>query len=369
MKIKSRFKHYIFNSIGKKTDEKILVIESDDWGSIRSSNVASNKCKAFNDPFLKYDRLECSQDLISLYEVLYRHIDRYNNPAVITANYVMRNPDFDAINACKKYRSESFVDSYKRYYGNNNEVFSTILEGVNKKCFVPQLHALEHLNVNRWYKDYLAEKEDVIDSFILNMVGNDCSFSQSNHFGYMDELNYDDINELKDLQRDIERAVFEFKTIFGYESKTFIPSCFVWNQEIEKLLSLVGIKYIQSTFYHLDCTKSYGTQKMNRVYNHTGQINKFGQMYTIRNCEFEPCMSQDLHSCVNDCLYQIESAFHHHVPAIINSHRINYVGDSITNHSQRCLAALDELLFKVHERWPDCVFLSTPELINRLIGA
>ena len=183
MSFKSEVKLNLFNMVSKSVDGKYLVIESDDWGSIRSSFKHAESDKKFTDPFLRFDRLECENDLNGLFKVLEKHKDRNGNPAVITANFVMRNPDFDSIKMKGRYKSERFFDTYNRYYGETNHVLQTILKGIEKKCFIPQLHALEHLNVRRWYADYMLGKKDVIAAFQIHMVGNDDSFTKDNIFG------------------------------------------------------------------------------------------------------------------------------------------------------------------------------------------
>jgi flavorubredoxin len=68
-------KHYI-NSRGWKTKRKIVVIESDDWGSIRmASPEIFNSLKGKGYPvdkhkFTSLDGLESKEDLKVLFEVL-----------------------------------------------------------------------------------------------------------------------------------------------------------------------------------------------------------------------------------------------------------------------------------------------------------
>ena len=96
-----------------KIDQKVVVIESDDWGSIRTSNR-----KAYNtlvqdgydmskSPYT-LDALESNEDLNKLYSVLNSVSDSQGNPACFTANMIMANPDFMAIekNNFSKYNSE-----------------------------------------------------------------------------------------------------------------------------------------------------------------------------------------------------------------------------------------------------------------------
>ena len=90
---------------GWRTDRKIVVIESDDWGSIRMpSRSAYEKLlhsgvAVDRDPYSRYDCLASEDDLTALFEILGSHRGSDGRPAVFTANCVVANPDFDKIRA------------------------------------------------------------------------------------------------------------------------------------------------------------------------------------------------------------------------------------------------------------------------------
>ena len=95
------------NAKGKKLQGKYLVIESDDWGSIRQPSLeiyqkqVERAGREIKDPFFRFDAVEQDEDLEELFTVLERHRDSYGNPAVITADYAVANPDFDKIRKSK----------------------------------------------------------------------------------------------------------------------------------------------------------------------------------------------------------------------------------------------------------------------------
>ena len=88
------------NLPGWRTDRKIVVFESDDWGSIRmpSKEMYSAFLKKGYDIsgsfYNRFDTLESNDDLLMLYDVLTSSMDSQGNPPVITANMVVGNPDF-----------------------------------------------------------------------------------------------------------------------------------------------------------------------------------------------------------------------------------------------------------------------------------
>lgn len=89
---------------GIKTDRHIVVFESDDWGSIRMPSSQARdrllgkgvKLKAPNT-YDRVDTLASDDDLSALMEVLDSVRDKNGNPALMTLNCVVANPDFQKI--------------------------------------------------------------------------------------------------------------------------------------------------------------------------------------------------------------------------------------------------------------------------------
>ena len=103
------------NIPGWRTKRKLVVLESDDWGSIRmpSREVFANLQEAGIDllsdegfRYNKYDSLATSNDLELLFEVLSSVKDSAGNPAVLTPVSVVANPDY------AKIRQSDFTEYY-----------------------------------------------------------------------------------------------------------------------------------------------------------------------------------------------------------------------------------------------------------------
>ena len=100
------------NIKGWKTNRKIVVIESDDWGSIRMpSTEVYLKCLAAGypvdkNPYERFDSLASEEDLDMLFNVLTQFKDINNKNPQITANCVVANPDFEKIKN----------DKFEKYY-------------------------------------------------------------------------------------------------------------------------------------------------------------------------------------------------------------------------------------------------------------
>lgn len=354
---------------GFHTKRHLVVIESDDWGSIRmpSAEVYRKLQKAGdhpeNDAFLRNDCLENVADLTALFAVLTSVKDKNGSPAVMTANFAMANPDFDKIDPINDaYFFEPFTDTYKRYYP-DQDVFSCVQDGIKSSCFVPQLHCREHMNVNRWMNDLKQQKHDTVIAFQNHMIGTGASFSQENPFGYMDAFNSNFISDAE-LSNVVHDAMELFVNTFGKKSETFVASCFVWNDALEKALCDVGVCGIQSgCWQNLPVCTEEGNA-LRRKLRFTGQKNRIGQVYTVRNCTYEPAYQQTPMKSAKECLDQIMRAFHNRKPAIINSHRFNYIGSINRENARENLKGLSWLLQTIIDNIPDAEFISTAELLR-----
>lgn len=354
---------------GFHTKRHLVVIESDDWGSIRmpSAEVYRKLQKTGdhpeNDAFLRNDCLENVADLTALFAVLTSVKDKNGSPAVMTANFAMANPDFDKIDPINDaYFFEPFTDTYKRYYP-DQDVFSCVQDGIKSSCFVPQLHCREHMNVNRWMNDLKQQKHDTVIAFQNHMIGTGASFSQENPFGYMDAFNSNFISDAE-LSNVVHDAMELFVNTFGKKSETFVASCFVWNDALEKALCDVGVRGIQSGCWQNLPVCTEDGNALRRKLRFTGQKNRIGQVYTVRNCTYEPAYQQTPLKSAKECLDQIMRAFHNRKPAIINSHRFNYIGSINRENARENLKGLSWLLQTIIDNIPDAEFISTAELLR-----
>lgn len=123
----------ITNILGWKTNRKILVIESDDWGSVRT--IDKNVLNTFRkrglpidkDPYTVYDSLESNTDLELLFSLLYNFKDKNENNPKLTINNIVANPDFEKIksNDFNEYHYEHFTATLEKY-NDSDKVFRYI---------------------------------------------------------------------------------------------------------------------------------------------------------------------------------------------------------------------------------------------------
>lgn len=373
MRITKLFTRHIIDILGWKTPKKIVVIESDDWGSIRMPSVeVYNKLlrqgyHVDRDPFLKYDSLASESDLVNLMEVLSSVKDKNGNPARITLNTIMANPDFDKIRSCdfQEYHYELFTETLAKYPHHKGS-FRLWQEGMGEKLFHPQFHGREHINVDRWMKALRNHDRNITEAFNNNMISIS-SEPTGMTFGYMESLDYYSAEEKKNKTAVIAEGLEQFEKVFGFTPASFMGSCFVWDDEIERTLHEKGVQYIQGIVRQLKPEIEKGEHRYKKVYHRTGQKNALGQIYLVRNAAFEPCMNEP-HNVTDTCLREIAIAFRCHTPAIISAHRFNFIGNINTGNRDRNLSGFKKVLQEIVRRWPDVEFMFSDELGHEMNG-
>lgn len=349
-----------------RTPRHIVVFESDDWGSIRMSNkrdwdeLLRLGYAVDKRPYERLDTLESPEDLESLFEVLRKYKDYKGNHPIITANMLMANPDFERIErtAYQEYFFEPIANTYVRYYG-NTKVLDLMQQGMEEGLFMPQSHGREHFNVERWMVGLNAGDEDLLTAFKFGM----CGISPKSHPELGNKIMIALKASSKQEQLKIDKSVIEglhmFEQLWGFKSKTFVAPCYSWNEDIESVLAENDVKLLQTSRIKKE---SFHSPKQ---YLFFGQKNKFDQVYSIRNCSFEPAIQKN-DSIVNALLKQVDNSFSCHKVSVFSSHRINYVSRIFENNRTNTLAVLDEFLKLLLEKYPDVEFLSSEKLIELL---
>jgi len=360
-------RNYI-NFRGWSTKRKILVIESDDWGAVRMPSrevydkFISKGIPVNNHYFAKNDCLESNSDIEALFGVLSKHKDLHGNNAVITANAVVANPDFEKIAASGKkvYSYESIVETYNRYPAHDKVFKMWTNEGISEKLLWPQFHGREHVNVQNWMKVINSSSKAELLAFDTNTIlGMPVLGEVADNFNYMAAFEYKNISEQKAIEEITIDGLKIFKDLFGFSSESFIASCGIQGSHIDKILAEGGVKYHQNG--HQFRPLSDGTVKPEQKI--WGQKNDFEQIYWRRNATFEPSKepSKDWVDC---CLADINTAFRWGKPAVINSHRVNYSGGIFIENRHNTLKYLDGLLSTILKKWPDVEFKTSEELGN-----
>lgn len=360
------------NLRGVHTNRKIIIFESDDWGSIRMpdlntyNRLLTKMPDLEKDRFSKYDSIANVKDLELLFELLKKFKDIKGNNPIITANTIVANPDFDKIkeNNFNKYEFETFDKTISKL-PEGSKILNLWELGVKEKIFKPQLHGREHLNVPFWLDELRMGNKVLLNAFDERCFGvpfkSKIKSKRNNVMSAFDCLGLE--GEVDFHVNSVIEASQLFKKHFGYHSKSFIAPTHVWYKEIEKALKSENIDILQGIPFQY--IPNINKNIFDRKLHYIGQKNKFDQFYVTRNSFFEPTSNRDI-DWVDLALSKIELAFKYRKPAIIGTHRINFIGSLVEKNRDENLKKFESLIKGILKKWPDVEFLSTDKLINIL---
>lgn len=352
------------NSRGKKIAGRFLVIESDDWGAIRTPSkeaLAAFEKRGLDigNSVYKNDSLASNDDLDRLFNLLQSIRDKDQNPLALTANVIMANPDFKRIreNNFSTYHFEDFRQTLQRY-PQHDKAFIKWEQAIANRLFIPQFHGREHLQYNRWLKTLRSGDKDALFCFDLG-----ATYSGMADYSFMEAYDWDHPGDIEIQKEIIAEGLQMFKDVFGFTSKSFIAPCYNWDPALEPTLLKHGVKLVQGTRYQFAPTGSFENYTL--IPHFFGEQSPLGLQYNVRNCFLEPSQLPGK-DWVDSCLAQVQVAFRWNKPAVICSHRLNYIGFIDEKNRDRGLKDLGVLMQKVRKKWPDVSFVSTAQLAEMI---
>jgi hypothetical protein len=369
--LKQLLKKHLINLRGKNVNDKIVIIESDDWGSIRIPNqncqnhLVSGGLIDLKNNFSAFDCLESGSDLLALYAVLGQHKDRLGNSPIFTANMVMQNPDFDKIqnNHFNKFYSEPFFETYRSYYP-EEKTFDKLMQGIETGVIFPQFHADVHLNFIKWLKLLQNNDQRFMTAFQMRCFAIDDVGTDNLRNNLMATYDYFSSDELDVIRESIDTGLTIFKDTFGFNSRTTIAPCYVWNAHIEKKFKEHNVEAFQSSYVQKFNIPEKSKHK--NIWKIGGNQNQNGQLNFVRNVLFEPSVKGV--NWVDKSLESVKIAFAWKKPAILSTHRVNYVSGLSISNRENSLDQLNNLLLEILRRYPEVIFLSSPQLIDYYNG-
>jgi hypothetical protein len=367
--IKSLIKD-LSNLPGWRTKRKLVVFESDDWGSIRMPSLKtfnylkSNGIDLESGDSLRYnknDTLENADDLSELFQTLSKFKDKNENHPKFTAIGLVANPDFETIksNNFENYVWEPFTTTLKKY--NHNGTFNLYKEGISKGIFIPQFHGREHLNIAVWMRDLRSRNKQALIAFENGMWG----FNTNRPFqiDYQAAFHLEKIDDLNIQEESIASGLELFEELFGYKASFFVPPNGPFNNKLEKVAAENGIQFMSASKKQIE-PQGDGINKTK--FHWLGQKNKHKQRYLTRNCFFEP--NDISKNWVDSCLLDIDNAFKWNKPSVISTHRVNFIGGLNESNRRKGLIELELLINSIINKWPDVEFITSVDL-GRLIDS
>lgn len=364
MSVKHKLVNNLKNIIGKSVKEKYLVIESDDWGSIRMPSLAAldrlkskglslekGESKRYNN----FDTLASKEDFEQLYDTLSKFKDNAGNSPVFTAVSVVANPDFEKIKAndFTSFEYEPFTNTLERY--GQSDALAMWKQGIQDHLFFPEFHGREHLNANVWLRALQANDKPTRLAFDEGCWAVHTKTPYNIHYQAAFDVELpEDIESQKEI---LSSGLDLFEQIHGYKAKFLVPPNGPFNNQLEAVVAQKGVKLMGAAKVQKE---PQGLGEYKKKYHWLGQTNKHGQTYLTRNAFFEPnSPEKDWHS---DCLNNIQYAFKWNKPAVISSHRTNYIGTLDPKNRKKGLIALEQLLAEVLKKWPEVRFITSTQL-------
>jgi hypothetical protein len=365
--LKNTIRINIKNIPGKRTRRKFLVIECDDWGGIRmpSKEVYDKLLKAnisIPDEWSRVDTLADKEDLEYLFEVLLSVKDKNDQPAVMTPVTNVANPDFIKIQESDftQYFYEHFTETLKRY-GRHSDTFRTWEKGIELGIFMPESHGREHISVQLWLKKLREGNSKLRFAFDHGFVAVHLDDLPWVYQGFRPEFYFNNIDQVDFLKNSITDGIKVFKKIFGYTPHAFVPSNGLFHPLFENTLAETGVKHLfVNHLSYIPDEKGILRPKYYRV----GQQSVDGLTYYTRNCAFEPIDPKYLG--MDFTIRQIDASFRWNKPAIISTHRVNFIGVIEKGNREKGLKELKLLLNTVVKKWPEVEFISTGNLFSNL---
>lgn len=346
---------------------KIVVIESDDWGvnrmpskisleNMRSQGIMVDKC-----PYNSYDTFATHGDLERLYNVLSQFSDHMGNQPKVTKNVIVANPDFDRIRNANylEYMYTTVDICYKNteMSDQNLKLFTT----AEKNNLVSiQFHGREHVHVERWLSFLRNGDKETLIAFNNGVFGLSTNLVSKRRSSFLAALDCDVEQQVMSKIEAIQDGLSIFEDIFGKSARSFIAPNYSWSRSLEVVFQNSEVRSIQGCNFR---NSSLDTSRRNAVF---GLRNDYGQKYLIRNCHFEPTIS-GVDSCVNRTMAEIKAAFSWGNPAVISSHRLNYVSGLDRMNAESGLKNLNLLFKSILSKWPDVEFMTSDELEKVII--
>lgn len=349
-------KDFIINFQGYKTKRKLVAFLVDDYGTIRIASsealaeLEKNDNTVADNRFNKFDDIASKEDLEMLFKVLKSVKDKNGHAAIFTPVTVVANPDFKVIkeSGFKSYFYENFYQTLdKREDG--NEIKNLWKQGIQEGIFVPEFHGREHLNVRFWMNHLRDNDQNIVAAFQNNSIG--INPKNKTNYDYMAAYDLIEQSHIAELNQITKEGLDIFENLFGYRSILFTPSALIHHDDMHSELKKQGIKYIDMARSRV--MPNYEGTKTKK-YNYLGKQNNLDQKYITRNVMFEPNGGPN---AVTNALSAIAVAFKYNKPAIISSHRVNFVGSKDVSNRDKGLKSLKELLDAIVAKWPDVEFV------------
>ena len=351
------------NALAQRSDQRIVVFESDDWGSQRVPSKAARDrllAQGILSGKSAYDQetLENAEDVATLCEVLGSVRDADGLPAVFSCFVNPANPDFDRIRESdfEGYFWEPTSQTLERR-GDRAAVQAAWQSGRAAGLVDLEYHGREHLQVRLWM-DFLRSSSVVRAGFELGYYSVACEPVPPTIRGFRAAYFFESPDEIPAMERIVVDGARLFEEEYGVRPHVFCAPNNVFHPELYRAVKTAGCNVIVR---HARNLQPDGRGGVTQVWGNR-RVREAGLSWYGRNAIFEPEQGYG----IEHALRGIRSAFAWGVPAIVSTHRVNYVGGIDPRVRDRGARELGALLKAITKTWPDVHFMSSRALAKHL---
>jgi hypothetical protein len=345
---KNRFLQRVYGRLvskqGKKTNAKIVIIESDDWGMQRAMDEEAlthveKKYGAANFTRWTTDALETTEDIDLLCNLLADYAQSFQSQPVITANFITHNIDYASTDTCQ----------FKSIATHHTQLKSKYQSAITNGHLYAELHGYSHFQHNQLLHYFASAngKADFANRFFFakTTIKNQLlflrgEFAKTNSFA----------------KENLLQAVQVFKNVFGYSPKTLIAPNFIFDEIFFDTIKNQSIHTLQSANR---CVNAKDAKLIVAPFGFTENL-----FFSARNCRLDPHPNYNFFA--DQCIAAIEKCFAAHVPAVIDCHRVNFSGRFTPAYRNTSINELKKVLDHLAAKHPDTLFLNSAQLKEQL---
>jgi hypothetical protein len=233
-------------------------------------------------------------------------------------------------------------------------------EGQDKGVFKMQFHGREHLNVGLFMRALQAGNADLLYAFDKGMPGIMPKSNGNTGNNFVEATHFRTPEDKSEILVSMLDGLDVFEQLMGFKSASLIPPNYTWSNDFNEAVGRKGVKYFQG-YRKIREPQMNGNAPRYHTY-FLGQKNLNGQLYLIRNASFEPTFNAVSSDTINTCLREVSAAFAMGKPAIISTHRINFMGSIFPSNRDANLKLLNSLIKQLINKWPDIEFMASDTL-------
>lgn len=303
---------------------RAVVLESDDWGlcgffpgllPVEDPLRGALPSGRFPEPYWQ-STLEDSSDVARLAQLLGAGLGRDGRPAVLQANYIVsalhHEDAADGSAGWLRWDLPALPPPYRR-----PGLWSAVDAAIARGVWRPELHGAFHYDPELRRRAAAAGPAlAAARRGILLFPGSERAW-ELGHWRSTDELSHE-------LAR--SKAIFAGR--FGRAPVSVCAPDYVWDSRCEDLWERHGLRVIQAKREQRSSRRPSGgfaartAKVLERLRD---KLRHPGRTYLDRNCRFEPAQHSDAAAAVTEAVAQVRRAWSRGQPAIIETHRVNYV--------------------------------------------